>query len=226
MGEFVSIFIPESKRVVLYETTKFFLVLDNHHVLTAAHCLVNAKSWEVHLGALKRSDTGEEHRVVYKTTVGKPHPEYNSKNLNNDLGLLYFEEELHFSTHVQPAKLYKHHVDASKRVVVSGWGLQHDGAAAAETLQYAPLKTVTNEVCADVYTNEVVKETVVCTKGTHGESACNGDSGGPLVLANTHELVGLVSFGHAQGCEKGYPTGYTRVNYYLDWLEKETGKQF
>lgn len=142
--------------------------------------------------------------------------------MNNDLGLLYFEEEFNFTSYVQPAKLYKHHVNENFKVVVSGWGLQHDGAVQpAETLQYAPVQTIKNYECADVYTNEVVKETVVCTKGLHNESSCNGDSGGPLTVEKTHELVGLVSFGHVQGCEKGYPAGYTRVNNYLDWFEKE-----
>lgn len=156
-----------------------FSVLNERYVLTAAHCVVNAKSWEVHLGAHKRSNAGEKHRVVFKTTHGKAHPDYNSRNLNNDLGLLYLEQDVKFTTHVQPAKVYAHHVDADTKVVVSGWGLQRNGAASpAETLQYAPLDTVTNPECADVYTNDVVKETVVCAKGKAMESACNGDSGG------------------------------------------------
>ncbi|XP_063710052.1 chymotrypsin BI-like [Culicoides brevitarsis] len=203
------------------------VVLDKHYVLTAAHCVVAGKSYEVHLGAHKRSDTNEEHRVVYKTTHGKAHPDYNAKNLNNDLGLLYFEEELKFNKFVQPAKFFKHHVEDATKVLVSGWGLTRDHGSPAEVLQYAPLLTVPNQKCADVYSNDVVKETVVCTKEfDNNQSSCNGDSGGPLVLADTHELVGVVSFGHVGGCEKGYPAGFTRVNHYMDWLEKETGKQF
>lgn len=69
-----------------------------------------------------------------------------------------------------------------------------------------------------------MKETVVCTKGTHEESACHGGTGGPLTLADTHELVGLVSFEHIQRCENGLPTGYTRLNHYFDWIEKEVAR--
>merc|ERR1712142_1063787 len=35
--------------------------------------------------------------------------------------------------------------------------------------------------------------------------------------------VGVVSFGASAGCEVGYPAGFTRVEYYLDWIMSETG---
>jgi secreted trypsin-like serine protease len=53
-----------------------------------------------------------------------------------------------------------------------------------------------------------------------------GDSGGPLVYLEEDGRfteVGIVSFGSRAGCEKGYPTGFTRVTSYLDWIESNTG---
>ena len=35
--------------------------------------------------------------------------------------------------------------------------------------------------------------------------------------------VGIVSFGSSAGCEVGYPAGFTRTEYYLDWIKSETG---
>ena len=35
--------------------------------------------------------------------------------------------------------------------------------------------------------------------------------------------VGNVSFGSFAGCEVGLPSGFTRVEYYLDWIKSETG---
>lgn len=51
--------------------------------------------------------------------------------------------------------------------------------------------------------------------------SCQGDSGGPLQTP-AHDIVeakvlGIVSFGI--GCASGYPGIYTRVAYYLDWIE-------
>ena len=35
--------------------------------------------------------------------------------------------------------------------------------------------------------------------------------------------AGIVSFGSSAGCEVGYPAGFTRVEFYLDWIATETG---
>lgn len=52
-----------------------------------------------------------------------------------------------------------------------------------------------------------------------------GDSGGPLVyIANgVHTQVGIVSFGSRDGCQLGYPVGFTRVTSYLNWIQSVTG---
>ena len=35
--------------------------------------------------------------------------------------------------------------------------------------------------------------------------------------------VGVVSFGASAGCEVGYPAGFSRTEYYLDWIMTNTG---
>lgn len=50
--------------------------------------------------------------------------------------------------------------------------------------------------------------------------ACQGDSGGPLqtfIESNIAHIVGIVSFGVS--CGTTLPGIYTRVAYYLDWIE-------
>lgn len=56
-------------------------------------------------------------------------------------------------------------------------------------------------------------------KGT--KDTCEGDSGGPLQVfppySTIPKIVGIVSFGVA--CGSPYPSVYTRVAHYLDWIE-------
>lgn len=49
--------------------------------------------------------------------------------------------------------------------------------------------------------------------------SCEGDSGAPLQIFRNQfaHIVGIVSIGI--GCGTGYPTIYTRVAHYVDWIE-------
>lgn len=60
----------------------------------------------------------------------------------------------------------------------------------------------------------------VCTDGTNNVGGCSGDSGGPLTteIGCVTTQIGIVSFSVDQTCEGGYPTVFTRVTYYLDWI--------
>lgn len=55
-----------------------------------------------------------------------------------------------------------------------------------------------------------------------------GDSGGP----NTYEfrngettIVGITSFGAADGCTLGYPAAFARVTYFLSWIQNTMGSR-
>ncbi len=48
-----------------------------------------------------------------------------------------------------------------------------------------------------------------------------GDSGGPLTtkIDGKDVLIGVTSFGARVGCKRGYPARYSRVSYFLDWID-------
>merc|ERR1711936_215637 len=87
-----------------------------------------------------------------------------------------------------------------------------------------------NADCNAVY--GIVGDGVVCIDTAGGRGSCNGDSGGPLVqkggkwikaVGDKWIQVGIVSFGASAGCEVGMPAGFTRTEYYLDWIKSGLG---
>jgi secreted trypsin-like serine protease len=202
-------------------------LLSDEWVVTAGHCLAGAMSVDVHLGAQSFKNHNEEGRVVFKrVTKFTVHENYNSSVTANDIALVHLPSKVTFSSYVQPVELPK--VDTAETyegqtATASGWGIQHDNANVADELQFAFLTVISNEECTKHYNSLLVRDTTVCARGEAKESVCHGDSGGPLVLQDTNTLVGLTSFGHVVGCEKGVPAAFTRVTSYLTWLAKHTG---
>uniref|UniRef100_A0A182PET1 Peptidase S1 domain-containing protein n=1 Tax=Anopheles epiroticus TaxID=199890 RepID=A0A182PET1_9DIPT len=199
-------------------------LLNEEWVLTAAHCVMLAKSVEVHLGAVDFNDETNDGRLVLESTEFFKHSRYNPLVVANDVALVKLPEKVQFSERVQPVRLPTGNEDfVGQSVVVSGWGLMVNGGQVAQELQYATLKVITNSECQKTFSPLVVRKSTLCARGEELRSPCNGDSGGPLVLAEDKTLVGVVSFGHAQGCDKGHPAAFARVTAFRDWVKKHTG---
>ncbi|XP_062542103.1 collagenase-like [Armigeres subalbatus] len=199
-------------------------LLSEQWVLTAGHCTQGAKSFEVTLGAVDFDGDNDDGRVVLTATEYYRHEKYNPLFASNDVAVVKLPKAVEFNDRVQAVKLPtgSDSFDGQK-VVVSGWGLQKNGGNVADKLQYAPLKVISNNECSKTYSPLVIKKTTLCAKGEHKESPCNGDSGGPLVLEGSNVQVGVVSFGHAVGCEQGLPGAFARLTSFVDWVKQKTG---
>ena len=83
--------------------------------------------------------------------------------------------------------------------------------------------TMTTEECRQTnYAAEEITETMICASSP-GTNACNGDSGGPLVRKDpgdgNYYQIGLVSFTHGDCAAPGWPTVYTRLADFLQWIK-------
>lgn len=101
---------------------------------------------------------------------------------------------------------------------ISGWGLTDGfGGSLSDVLNYVDVKVISNADCAAIF--NIVRDSNVCTSGDDATGSCNGDSGGPLVVNGVQ--IGIVSFG-VQYCFAGYPSAFTRVSSYLDWIKSNS----
>ena len=96
--------------------------------------------------------------------------------------------------------------------------------ATSDVLRKATTTVISNESCQQTWTGIVTNGTI-CSSGAGGKGSCYGDSGGPMILSQNGGSwiqIGITSFGRDR-CELGYPDGFTRVQYYIRWIESITG---
>lgn len=200
-------------------------LISDQWVVTAAHCLNGASSAEVHLGALQATNLTEEGRQVFEVKRNDlhVHPQYIQLVVWNDIGLIKLPEPVKFSDTIKPVNLACN-ANRNMDVIAIGNGLMHtNDKTIAPILQWAPLKTISQFECLPKFPFLLFRKSVICARGADKESTCRGDSGGPLVSKKDTSLVGLTSFGSAEGCELGIAQGYTQLQSYLPWIGKTTG---
>jgi len=204
-------------------------LISDEFVLTAAHCAEDASRFDILAGAHNVRADSEPERVEISSYNGWTHPDWDTNTLANDLALIRLPEKITFNDYIIPACLPTPDLVAKEGDLVTpiGWGRPSDSAGGISPVlrMVRDLPIITNKECNDVY--GIVGDGVVCMDTSGGKGTCNGDSGGPLgYYDETRERwieVGIVSFGASAGCEVGYPSGFTRTNYYLDWIKEQAG---
>jgi hypothetical protein len=117
---------------------------------------------------------------------------------------------------------------------VVGWGSTDipTGSPVTRQLSKATVTFISNQICKEQLTESEIPlnitEGMICA-GTRGKrsDACKGDSGGALLCTSpgddTPVLCGVVSFGGPCGFKSfDVPTVYTRVSYYVDWIDQHS----
>merc|ERR1719187_3167331 len=204
-------------------------LISDEFVLTAAHCTEDSTAIEILAGAHNVRASSEPDRVEITSYDSWEHPQWDSNELINDLALIRLPSKITFNDYIRPACLPTHDMVASPGDLVTpiGWGRPSDSASGISPVlrMVEDLPLITNQQCDNVY--GVVGEGVVCMDQAGGKGICSGDSGGPLghydAASERWIEVGIGSFGAASGCELGYPGGFTRTNYYLDWILDQAG---
>ena len=186
-------------------------------IITAAHCTFDKGFYWVKLG----SDTLDSDAPLLEVSGTWRDTRYSKKTITNDLGLLKLTRPV---TDVKPvaiptpAQISK--VKKLSKFKMYGWGLDQNDEV-AKFLRSANLDL--QDAAAKRAYGNVFKPEIMLASGRYIKAeklyagGCNGDSGGPLIglVDGKTTLVGLTSWGSAQGCDRGKPTIFTRVTYYL-----------
>ncbi|EAT36354.1 AAEL011553-PA [Aedes aegypti] len=188
-------------------------------VLTAAHCVyytnVEPTDFSIRAGSTLRNEGGQLITVAQLFI----HPEYDDWTLELDIAVLKLSENFIFGAGIQPVALPNSNLKISHGAVASiaGWGSLYYQGPSVLRLQEVTVPIVENAVCGLAYQNFGPIWPFHLCAGAHGIDACQGDSGGPLVMDGT--VIGVVSWGY--GCAfNGYPTVYTRVSEFTDFIRQ------
>ncbi|XP_050555537.1 mast cell protease 3 isoform X7 [Spodoptera frugiperda] len=204
-------------------------VISERFILTAAHCIFTRDLGNVSyaaLGLLKRTDPKELWNI-HKIKRIIPHPEYNPPSKYHDIALLETETEINFGKNLLPACLDTG-MNKKWSAEASGWGQLGHKKDLADTLQVVTLRKFEETECATLFPQHrhlkhgYDHEKQSCY-GSHSKilDTCQGDSGGPLQTNQfkcQYTVVGVTSFGKDCGI-LGSAGMYTRVSYYVPWIE-------
>jgi len=196
-------------------------------VLTAAHCAEDAVFFNIYLGA-HNVRVAEDFRTEVIATDYYIHPGWNSFSLRNDIALIKLSAPIAFSDIIKPICLPPMTLDPAPGSILqlSGWGRPSDAVSSiSPVLRKTNVTTMSNADCDAIYS--IIYPGIICiTTANDGHGSCNGDSGGPMSVvdeAGIFTQAGIVSFGSSTGCETGYPDGFSRVPYFLQWIQAITG---
>ncbi|KAJ8708821.1 hypothetical protein PYW08_010203 [Mythimna loreyi] len=219
-------------------------LISGRYVLTGAHCVVGqvediGTPTSVRLGEFDFNHEGPdceieadsnsyctEGAVSIEIETTTPHPKYaypNHPSKWNDIALVRLKKTAPYTDFIRPICLPTKNPETNppdQSLYVVSWHQKTGNGI--KSLYEVPF--VNQEKCKLIYNKRkvVLAEGQLCAGGLEGNDACKGDGGGPLVYENNEglvELFGIVSFGPNPCGQKDFPSVYTNVYVYLDWIK-------
>ena len=191
-------------------------LIDKDSVLTAAHCLVNAKpdKLQVVVGRTALNQNRGQLRSVSRRFI---HPRYNGNGY--DAAVLKLSRPVKGIKPIKLATAKQNNLEKPGHILrAAGWGVvkQRPGPfdIRPKRMQEVSVPVVSDSRAKRAYQSQGLKylPSLQVAAGKKGKGACFGDSGGPLLDSGSRTQVGITSHG-AGGCGQArYPAVYTEVN--------------
>ncbi|CAH0766795.1 unnamed protein product [Diatraea saccharalis] len=206
-------------------------LIDDRHVLSAAHCVAHMTSWDVarltaRLGDHNIRINTETQHIERKIKRVVRHRGFDMRTLYNDIAILTLDQPVSFTKNIRPVCLPSGgRMYTGQTATVIGWGSLRESGPQPATLQEVTIPIWSNSDCRLKYGGAApggIVDHMLCA-GRANMDSCSGDSGGPLMVneGGRWTQVGVVSWGI--GCGKGqYPGVYTRITAFLPWIQKNS----
>jgi secreted trypsin-like serine protease len=205
-------------------------LIADHWVLTAAHCINQARIDNGHRVRLGADYLDNDEGVTYRIDRMVRHADFDDKSHRYDIALVHFvadgETDTANAGPVEPIDLYDGPpLEPGANVYATGWGQTEEGKNKGFQAELTSVDLATASCASFPQYGGLVHEYQLCATGrTPGDDAdtCKGDSGGPLVLEGDKPLlVGVVNWGI--GCYRPDSAGiYLRIDnqHFRDWIER------
>ncbi|XP_074025718.1 venom protease isoform X1 [Leptinotarsa decemlineata] len=217
-------------------------IISDNFVLTAAHCFYHHSfgyAKFVRVGITDRSDTSHmQHLEIEKRIY---YPKYTGDHYH-DIGLLKLASKVRMNPYATAACLFTEKVIPNVLPIATGWGIMEETGNLTENLMKVTLEIFPHDDCAESYkkfkndpfselNKGIVDDWMICAGSTTMiKDTCRGDSGGPLQidsissssikdLIGLYNIIGVTSFGKPCGFASKQPGVYTRISYYVQWIE-------
>uniref|UniRef100_A0A8D0BHX2 Peptidase S1 domain-containing protein n=1 Tax=Salvator merianae TaxID=96440 RepID=A0A8D0BHX2_SALMN len=187
-------------------------LINSQWVVSAAHCYKSRIQVRLGEHSLTLNDGSEQYISASKIIQ---HPNYNSRDLDNDIMLIKLSTKATLNSRVKAISLPTSCVTTGTQCLISGWG-NTASTNNPDLLQCLDAPVLSSSQCSNAYPGQITKNMICVGFLEGGKDSCQGDSGGPV--ACNGQLQGIVSWGI--GCaQKGYPGVYTKVCNYVSWIE-------
>jgi chymotrypsin len=202
-------------------------LINEEWVVTAAHCVDGDTP-----SGLKVT-TGDHHKTQGSTNEADHavsgifmHEAYDGEGAGfpNDIALLKLRDPVTMDSYRRPICLAEAGDEfLGSNCFITGWGRTVE-TGDENVLNELNVEVRSQSTCRSLWGSSYINNGHICV--ANGDTgACNGDSGGPLACQKLRDgqnrwvLAGATSWGRS-GCQTtGYPSVYSRVSYFRDWIE-------
>lgn len=200
-------------------------LISSEFILTAAHCTIVSDYVEIFLGYWNFKNLNETQHFIVHEEHFYAHPEFEQNENIHDISLIRLPQAVIFTPTIQPIKLSRRTFSNQGRTDIFAIGTgspQLNTNGMSSILKYIRLKTLTIEMCTDIYPFLEGRDDVFCAESIKTGSTYRGDSGGATIRRDDGTLFGILSFAntHRDGV---LPQAFTFIPFHFEWISNVTG---